>query len=96
MNETAVDLAAAVSLVSAVTDRPVPKGLIAFGEIGLGGEVRAVTNIVQRISESARLGFTTCVLPQSCLAKLKPADYSIDLIGISHVNEIAKLLNVRR
>ena len=93
MNETAVDLAVAISLVSAITDKPVPKGLIAFGEVGLGGEVRAVTNIVQRITESARLGFTKCVLPKSCLAKINGADYSIELIGISRVNEIAKLLD---
>lgn len=93
MNETAVDLAVAISLVSAITDKPVPKGLIAFGEVGLGGEVRAVTNIVQRITESARLGFTKCVLPKSCLAKINAADYSIELIGISRVNEIAKLLD---
>ncbi|MEG2259316.1 MAG: DNA repair protein RadA [Oscillospiraceae bacterium] len=93
MNEPAVDLAVAVSIVSAVTDRPVPKELLAFGEIGLGGEVRAVTNPVSRIYEAERLGFTKCLIPKACLNKIDTKDFKIEIIGITSVREIVKVLN---
>lgn len=88
MSEPAVDLAVAVSLVSAVTDKAVPAGLIAFGEIGLGGEVRAVSSPAERIQEAQRLGFTKCLLPKACLDKLDNRKYEIELVGISSVREI--------
>ncbi len=96
MSEPAADLAVAVSLVSAVTDKPVPPELIAFGEIGLGGEVRAVTNVVTRVVEAQRLGFTQCMVPRASLSKLAPNDYTIKLIGVSSVRDIAKVLSEKQ
>jgi len=93
MSEPAVDLAAAVSLVSAVTDKPVPENLIAFGEIGLGGEIRSVANAEERIIEAQRLGFERCALPISNLKKLNRSKYSIKLIGLSGVKDIAKVFS---
>jgi DNA repair protein RadA/Sms len=87
MNEPAVDLAVAVSLVSAVTDRPVPSGMVAFGEIGLGGEVRSVSGAAERIAEARRLGFSACVMPQANLERLDGAG-GIELVGISSVRQI--------
>lgn len=59
----AADLAVAVSLASAALDRAVPANTVTIGEVGLAGELRRVPNISQRLSEAARLGFTTAVVP---------------------------------
>ncbi|MEA4912725.1 MAG: DNA repair protein RadA [Oscillospiraceae bacterium] len=91
LDEPAVDLAVAASLVSAVLDKPLPAQTVAFGEIGLGGEVRAVQNPDIRIREAQRLGFANCVLPAASLHKLQQADYSIRLIGISNVRDLGRL-----
>ncbi|MEG0750789.1 MAG: DNA repair protein RadA [Oscillospiraceae bacterium] len=96
MNEPAADLAVAVSLVSAVLDRPVPTGIAAFGEIGLGGEVRACGNTIQRINESVRLGYNRCILAKSALPKINVKDVDASLVGISNVREIAKLFDAER
>ncbi len=63
VGEPAADLAAAMALASAVLDRPLPVGAVAFGEVGLAGEVRPVPGLARRLSEAARLGFTTAYLP---------------------------------
>ena len=91
LDEPSSDLATVISLVSAVTDKPVPEGTVAFGEIGLGGEVRAVQSAPQRIGEAQRLGFKRCILPKALLSKLNLKDYSIKLIGISNVREIKSI-----
>lgn len=77
IDETAGDLAAAMCLYSGIMDKPLPEGLIAFGEVGLGGEVRAVSNVVQRIKEAERMGFDICVLPKQSLASVKQEDFKI-------------------
>jgi DNA repair protein RadA/Sms len=63
LREPASDLALAMSIASACVDRPLPPGLVAFGEIGLAGEVRAVPGIERRLIEVARLGFEHVVTP---------------------------------
>ncbi|MBE6564160.1 MAG: DNA repair protein RadA [Ruminococcaceae bacterium] len=64
IDEPAADLAACLALVSSIKDKPVPDDLIAFGEIGLAGECRAVPSAEQRLKEASRLGFTKAILPQ--------------------------------
>jgi DNA repair protein RadA/Sms len=59
----AADLAVAVALASAASDRVVPSGTVCFGEVGLAGELRRVPDIEHRLSEAARLGFTSAVIP---------------------------------
>jgi DNA repair protein RadA/Sms len=61
----ASDLAVAVSLASAAVDRAVPTNTVTIGEVGLAGELRRVPNISQRLSEAARLGFTSAVIPSN-------------------------------
>ncbi len=61
--EPAADLAVAAALVSSLLDLPVPPGLVTFGEIGLGGEVRAVGRADARLKEAAKLGFRTALIP---------------------------------
>jgi Lon protease (S16) C-terminal proteolytic domain len=63
--EPGVDLAVAMAVASAATDRPVPAGLVACGEVGLGGELRQVGRTDRRLAEAARLGFDAAVVPHS-------------------------------
>ncbi|MEU4207434.1 DNA repair protein RadA [Rothia terrae] len=65
ISEPAVDLAAVMALASAAQDKPLPRKLAVFGEVGLAGEVRAVPGIRQRIAEVTRLGFTHVIVPAS-------------------------------
>ncbi|MBS5282574.1 MAG: DNA repair protein RadA [Clostridiales bacterium] len=91
MNEPALDLAIVMALISSYKDRPVDPRMLIFGEVGLSGEVRAVSQASQRVSEAAKLGFTSCVLPRVCLEKVK-APEGIRLIGVSNVREAIALL----
>lgn len=92
IDETAGDLAAAMCLYSGIMDKPLPEGLIAFGEIGLGGEVRAVSNVAQRIKEAERMGFDICVLPKQSLNTIKQEDYKVKLAGVSDVKQAFSLI----
>ena len=86
MNEPALDLAIIMALMSSYKDRPVDSKMLIFGEVGLSGEVRAVSQASQRVNEAAKLGFTTCVLPKVCADKMKQVE-GIRLIGVSNVRE---------
>jgi DNA repair protein RadA/Sms len=88
LDEPAADLAVAVSLISSLKDKPVDPNAIAFGEIGLAGELRAVSRVESRIAEASRLGFTRCVLPAQSLKTLSARErFSIELIGARNVRE---------
>lgn len=63
ITEPAADLAITLALAGAITDQPLPHGTIAFGEVGLAGEIRPVTGAHRRLAEAARLGFTRAVVP---------------------------------
>lgn len=92
IDETAGDLAAAMCLYSGTLDAPLPESMIAFGEVGLGGEVRAVSNAVQRIKEAERMGFEVCVLPKQSLSGININNYNIKLIGVSNIKEAFDLI----
>ena len=91
IDEPASDLAVAMALISSLRDKIVPDDLIAIGELGLSGEVRAVSNLEQRVKEAARLGFTKAVVPYRNLEKRK-IDCGIELIGVKSIYDILKLL----
>jgi len=63
LSEPAADLGVALAIVSSVRDRPLRSGLVTFGELGLGGELRAVSQPARRVGEASRLGFETCIVP---------------------------------
>lgn len=63
LDEPAVDLPMLLAIASSFRDKPLPEGVMSFGEVGLTGELRAVSNAGQRINEAYRLGFHTCVMP---------------------------------
>lgn len=92
IDEPGADLAAAIGLVSAVLDKPVPSSLAAFGEIGLGGEIRSCGFTRQRILECARLGFTKCVVAKSDISKLG-GDIPAKIIGLTNIREITRLFS---
>lgn len=91
MNEPALDLPILMALVSSLKDRPVDEKTIIFGEVGLSGEVRAVSMAEQRVNEAVKLGFEACILPQICLDKMKKND-KIRLIGVKNVREAIGVL----
>jgi DNA repair protein RadA/Sms len=62
--EPGLDLGVCLAVASSLLDRPVPPGIAVFGEVGLGGEVRQVSNAGRRFAEAARLGFTTVIAPE--------------------------------
>ncbi len=65
IREPAADLAVLLAIVSSITGKSLPTDLAAFGEVGLGGELRPVRDPARRINEAKKLGFTSCISPQS-------------------------------
>ena len=63
MNEPAIDLGIVLAIASSFRNRPIDEKTIVFGEVGLSGEVRAVSMPEQRVAEAKKLGFETCILP---------------------------------
>lgn len=82
IDEPAADLAVAMALWSGLCDKAIPEELLVFGEVGLGGELRSVSRVRERVKEGARLGFTKCVIPKNSFRELsKTDDYGIKIIG---------------
>lgn len=89
LEEPAADLSVAIALVSALKDCVIDDKIIAFGEIGLAGEIRAVSNCELRISEAERLGFKKCIIPYynfSVLSELNKK-YDIEIIGAKTIRQ---------
>ncbi len=86
MNEPAIDLGIVLALASSYKNRPIGEKTICFGEVGLSGEVRAVSMPKQRVMEARKLGFEVCVLPEVCMAPVKDTE-GIRLVGVSNVKE---------
>jgi DNA repair protein RadA/Sms len=92
IDERAADLSVALALVSSLKDTVVRDDLIAVGEIGLAGEIRAVPNCEMRIRESERLGFLRCIVPQYNLTALSDIKkYSIEIFGVKNIREAVNL-----
>ncbi len=88
LDEPSADLSIAMSLISGITDKVIPDNLIAFGEIGLSGEVRAVSHIEYRVKEAIRLGFTKIILPKKNLQSLSGIGGEVELCGVSNIYEV--------
>ena len=73
LDEPASDLSVALALISSLKDEPIKDDVIAFGEIGLGGEIRSIGNCEHRIKEAAHLGFSKCIVPYHNYKTLNPA-----------------------
>ena len=86
LDEPAVDLAVAMSLVSSLKDKEIREDTLLFGEIGLAGELRSVNNIQSRINEAERMGFSRCVIPYHN-AKNISFKTKIDIVGVKNLRE---------
>ena len=86
MNEPALDLGIVLAVASSMKDTPIDEKTIAFGEVGLSGEVRAVSMAKQRVAEAEKLGFEECVVPYVSLEECKKGS-KIRVIGVSSVQD---------
>lgn len=84
--EPATDLAVALAVVSAARNLPTSPGLVAFGEVGLTGEVRATVGIQRRLAEAARLGFDRAIVPLAGSSELRPVA-GMQVVPVSHLGE---------
>ncbi len=87
LDEPAADLAVVIAAVSAAKDTPVSDTLAAVGEVGLTGEIRAVSQLSQRLSEIRRLGFTQCIIPRSGTRDIK-APEGLELLRAKNIREV--------
>lgn len=88
LDEPAADLTVAMALVSSLKDKPVGDKVLAFGEVGLGGEIRAVNNCEQRINEAYRLGFEKCIIPFHNYKPLpKELKTSLDIVPVRNIRD---------
>ena len=92
LDEPAADLAVCMSLVSGLRDIPISDKLIAFGEVGLSGEIRAVPRALSRIKEAASLGFTSVVCPKSSVKSITTAPKGIEIIPVRNLKEAVDLI----
>ena len=86
LDEPAADLATVLAVASSYLDRPLGADLAAIGEVGLAGEIRSVSNLNQRLSEIARLGFARCVIPAHVRHELRKPK-GLQLISVKNVAE---------
>lgn len=91
MNEPAVDLGIVLAMISSYKDKAIEEEVICFGEVGLSGEVRAVSMAKQRAAEAKKLGFGTCILPKVSLKEMDGID-GIRLIGVENVQEAMRII----
>ena len=86
IDEPAIDLGLVAAITSSLRESPIDHYTMVVGEVGLGGEVRAISQADLRIREAAKMGFRRCLLPERNLTKLDPVE-GIELIGIREVGE---------
>lgn len=91
MNEPAIDLGIVMALISSYKNRPVDEKMIVFGEVGLSGEVRAVSMPEQRVAEAKKLGYEICVVPEVSLDMVKNIK-GIKIVGVKTVNDAMNLI----
>lgn len=92
IDEPAIDLAIAMVLISSLKDSPIDENAVVFGEIGLAGEIRAVSQAQQRINEAERLGFTKIILPYYNLKGVKCE--KAELIGVKNIREAFEAISL--
>lgn len=89
MNEPAMDLGLVLAIVSSYKNVSVPEGVVCFGEVGLSGEVRAISQPAARVAEAKKLGFKKVILPSVCLDAITD-NAGIDLVGVTNISEAVK------
>lgn len=88
LDEPAADLTVSLALVSSLKDKAVDDNVLAFGEVGLAGEIRAVSNCEQRLFEAYRLGFERCIIPFHNYKSLpKEIKVNMDVVPVRNIRE---------
>jgi DNA repair protein RadA/Sms len=90
--EPAIDLGIVMAVVSSFQSKEINPAWMAFGEVGLSGEVRAVSMAAQRAAEAQKLGFEACIMPKVCADRIKNL-MGIKIYGVSSVQDAIKLLS---
>ena len=90
LDEPAADLALVLAAASSFRDKPIDPSTAAIGEVGLTGEIRAVTGLQQRLTEAARTGFKTCIIPRHGTANLTAPD-GVELLRVRNIREAIEL-----
>ncbi len=98
VTEPAADLAVVMAIASSSLDRSLPKGMVLVGEVGLGGEIRAVNRMETRISEARKMGFSLVAIPEANMHSLSKsyARGHVKLIPIAHIKDAFKLLDASK
>ena len=91
ISEPAIDLGIILAVVSSFKNISIPTDLVAIGEVGLTGEVRAVNMIEKRLKEAEKLGFKKCIIPENNKKLLKD-NYKLDIIGVRNISEVLKII----
>ena len=91
ISETAADLPVLLAALSSFRGRPLPSDLVMFGEIGLAGEVRPVSNGEERLQEAAKHGFERAIVPRGNVPKKPPAGLRVD--GVNRLHEVLDLID---
>ena len=94
INEPATDLGVVLSVASSFKNISISPELVAIGEVGLTGEVRAVNLIEKRIKEAEKLGFKTCIIPENN-KKLLKEKFKLDIIGVKNIVEAMKYIGLK-
>ncbi|MCR5718553.1 MAG: DNA repair protein RadA [Oscillospiraceae bacterium] len=92
LDEPAGDLPVALALYSSLTEKALPDTLLAIGEVGLAGEIRNVSHIVQRVQEARRMGFEACIVPKQALAALPKSSRTLRIFGVSSLRQAFNVL----
>lgn len=92
VTEPALDLAIVMALAGSYKSKELPEDTVCFGEVGLSGEVRAVTRVKDRVAEAAKLKFKTCLVPKVSLDKEELGKYNIKVIGVSDIRQAIEYL----
>ena len=90
IDEPAVDLAIVAAVASSFLDRPIKEGSVVMGEVGLTGEVRAISHVETRVAECRKMGFNRCLVPHGNLTRMDAAENGragIQIIGIKTVGD---------
>jgi len=94
INEPSIDLGIVMATASSFKNIPIPKDMIIIGEVGLTGEVRRINLIEKRIKEAEKLGFKSCIIPESNKKDLKDK-YKLDIICVRNINDAMKKVGIK-
>lgn len=84
--EPALDMGVVLALTSSLKEKPIPPDLMAFGEVGLSGEIRAVSQAETRLKEASKIGFKRAVIPKSNSERLSKVE-GIEITGVANISE---------